>query len=162
MLEGTFKKISLNDAQFEFNGVYYAPIHFFHHGMKTGFTKELLEFANNSYEKWGSSGLLLTANIDTLWKELTDQQKGMIYPKVGIMWTSLDGSTDDSIPSWMDTIAGYRPVIKQISPTKIFLLKEESLSYYFTEYVGEPILEPSTPMGTAIHIYCPHCGKKIF
>jgi len=65
----------------------------------------------------------------------------MIYPKVGIMWTSLDGSTDDSIPSWIDTIAGYRPIVKEYQSGKVLLLKDEYLSYYFKERT-EPIIEP--------------------
>jgi hypothetical protein len=157
MIEGTYDEFN---AVFTFNENQYKPKHFFNHGKKTGFTKELLDFANESYEKWGSSGLLLTANIDTLWTGMTDRQKGMIYPKVGLMWYSLDGSADGSIPDWIDTIAGYRPVVKQISPTKVILLNEESLSYYFSEYT--PVVEPEEISGTIIHVICPHCGKKIF
>ena len=159
MIEGTYSE---TDTLFTFNGKQYKPKHFFNHGKKTGFTKELLDFANESYEKWGNSGLLLTAYIDTLWKGMTAVQRGMIYPKVGLMWYSLDGSIDDSVPSWIDTIAGYRPVIKQISPTKVLLLKEESLSYYFAEYI--PTIEPEPKILTSmtISIICPHCGKKIF
>jgi len=159
MIEGTYDEFN---AVFTFSGIQYKPKHFFNHGKKTGFTKELLDFANESYEKWGSSGLFLTAHIDTCWKGLTALQRGMIYPKVGLMWYSLDGSTDGSIPDWIDTIAGYRPVAKQISPTKVLLLNEESLSYYFTEYVGEPVPEQEISTGMTIHIICPHCGKKIF
>lgn len=159
MIEGTYTE---TDALFTFNEIQYKPKHFFNHGKKTGFTKELLDFANESYEKWGSSGLLLTANIDTCWNALTGTQKSMIYPKIGLMWYSLDGSIDGSIPDWIDTIAGYRPVVKQISPTKVLLLNEESLSYYFTEYAGEPVPEPEISTGMTIHIICPHCGKKIF
>jgi len=157
MIEGTYTE---TDILFTFNGIQYKPKHFFNHGKKTGFTKALLDFANESYENLGSSGLLLTANIDTCWNALTDAQKSMIYPKVGLMWYSLDGSTDGSIPEWIDTIAGYRPVVKQISPTKVILLNEESLSYYFTECT--PIVEPEEISGTIIHLICQHCGKKIF
>ena len=159
MIEGTYDEYSVI---FTFHGIQYKPKHFFNHGKKTGFTKDLLDFSNDSAGKWGSSGLLLTAYIDTCWKGMTDAQKNMIYPKVGLMWYSLDGSTDGSIPEWIDTIAGYRPVVKQISPTKVLLLNEESLSYYFTEYVGEPIPELEISTGMTIHIICPHCGKKIF
>lgn len=153
MIEGNYTEAN---AVFTFGGVQYTPKHFFNQGKKTGFTKDLLDFSNDSYGKWNSSGLLLTAYIDTCWKGMTDAQKNMIYPKVGLMWYSLDGSADDSVPSWIDPAAGYRPVVKQLSPTKVLLLKDESLSYYFTEYVGEPLT------GTTIHLVCPHCGKKIF
>jgi hypothetical protein len=98
---------------------------------------------------------------------MTDAQKNMIYPKVGLMWYSLDGSTDGSIPEWIDTSAGYRPVVKQISPTKVILLNDESLSYYFTEYteseeIPGTVLETDIMNDMTIHIICPHCGKKIF
>lgn len=146
MTEGTYKEIDQSSALFTFNGIQYKPKHFFHHGKKTGFTKELLDFANNSYNKWDSSGLLLTANINTCWHSLTDEQKNMIYPKVGIMWYSLDGSTDDSIPSWIDTIAGYRPIVKQITSTKVILLKDEYLDYYFKP--AEPEEIPGTVLET--------------
>ena len=161
MIEGIYQEISQNSALFTFNGIQYEPKHFFHHGKKTGFTDELLKFANDSATKWNYAGLLLTANIPNCWRGMTEAQKGMIYPKLGIMWTSIDDSTDDSIPSWIDTIAGYRPIVKQITSTKVILLKDESLSYYFTEYASDPVPEP-VQTGITIHIYCPHCGKKIF
>lgn len=159
MIEGTYQEISQDSALFIFNGVQYEPKHFFHHGKKTGFTDELLKFANDSYEKWGSSGLLLTADIPNCWKGMTDKQKGMIYPKLGIMWTSLD-TFDDYIPPWIDTIAGYRPIVKQITSTKVILLKDEYLDYYFQ--IPNVVVELEKSTGTTIHIYCPHCGKKIF
>ncbi|MFA5150984.1 MAG: hypothetical protein WC554_00345 [Clostridia bacterium] len=164
MIEGTYTEV---DTLFTFSGIQYKPKHFFNHGKKTGFTKELLDFSNDSAGKWGSSGLLLTAYIDTCWKGMTDAQKNMIYPKVGLIWYSLDGSTDGSIPEWIDTSAGYRPVVKQISPTKVILLNDESLSYYFTEYteseeIPGTVLETDIMNDMTIHIICPHCGKKIF
>lgn len=149
MLEGTYTEISQSDALFEFNGIQYNPKHFFHNGKKTGFTDELLKFANDSAEKWHNAGLLLTAYIPSCWGGMTDAQRNMIYPKLGIMWTSLDGSTDESIPSWIDTAAGYRPIVKQITATKVLLLKDEYLNYYFlisTEPAAEP--EPETPKAT--------------
>ncbi len=165
MIEGTYQEISQTMALFTFNGIQYEPKHFFHHGKKTGFTDELLKFANDSATKWNYAGLLLTADIPNCWRGMTEAQKGMIYPKLGIMWTSLD-TFDDSVPSWIDTIAGYRPIVKQITSTKVILLKDEYLDYYFK--IAEPEEIPGTVLETditndmTIHLICPHCGKKIF
>jgi hypothetical protein len=81
---------------------------------------------------------------------------------------SLDGSTDDSIPEWINIAAGYLPLIKRLSGYDcLFFGIENDISKYFTEVTDSEeipgtVLETDVVSDITMHIFCPHCGKKIF
>lgn len=149
-INGTVNITDKNNPIFDFGGRKFKADHFFNHSLKTGFTDDLLKFANDSYDKWRGFGLLHTANTATMWGGMTNAQKNMIFPKVGLWWYSIDGSDDDSVPDWMDNAAGYKPVLKSVGST-LYLLKSDYLYQYFTEVSDTP--EPDEPAGNVYHIH---------
>ncbi len=122
---------------------------------------EVLEWAN----QYAGTAIFFTAYIDSLWKGMPDSQRNTLFPKMHLMWTSLDNSTNDSIPEWIDTAAGYMPLIKRINATDcLFFGTENDILKYFTEVTEEliPDVDDGNSQHIIHHVYCPHCGKKIF
>lgn len=160
------------NIRFEFEcfpGIIFKPKHFKSHAYKYQYD-EALQWANKSGGEWNKTGIFLTAYIDSLWKGMPDNQRNTIFPKVHIMWTAVDGTTDDSIPSWMDIAAGYEPLVKQYGLSDgvglcWFLGNENDISVFFDivqEEQNDNSNSPQNSDGMIIHIVCPHCGKRIF
>lgn len=155
------------NVRFEFDcypDLLFKPKHFKSHAYKYQYD-DVLAWANQSGSQWNKTGIFLTAYIDSLWKGMPDSQRNTIFPKVHLMWMAVDGSKDDSIPSWIDPAAGYLPLIKQINSAGDcwFLGDQNDVSVFFSvvnEDEQEP--EPNTTLPMTIHLTCPHCGKKIF
>lgn len=154
-----------------FPSTIYKPKHFKSHSYQYSYD-DTLSWANKSLNLWNKTGIFLTANVKSLWAGMPDKQRNTIFPKVQLMWTEVNGTTDDSIPSWIDIAAGYMPLIKQykykngVGYCWFYLETEADIGTYF-DFVEEetdptkPITGSSSPETLPIIHLCPHCGGKI-